>query len=43
MKQKQLKIPQEDLFRERLENRLNMNHELIRASKHVDTGKVLKK
>ena len=33
---KQFEIPQEDLFRIRLENRLDMNHELIRLSKHID-------
>ena len=36
MKQKQPKIPQEDLFRVRLENMQDMNHELIRLSKHID-------
>ena len=36
MKQKQPKIPQEDLFRARLENMQDMNLELIRLSKHID-------
>ncbi len=30
------KIPQEDLFRMRLENMLDINHELIKLSKHID-------
>ncbi len=33
---KQPKIPQEDLFRMRLENMLDINHELIKLSKHID-------
>ncbi len=34
--EKQPKIPQEDLFRMRLENMLDINHELIKLSKHID-------
>ena len=34
--EKQLKIPQEDLFRMRPENMLDINHELIKLSKHID-------
>ena len=34
--QKQPKILQEDLFRMRLENMLDINHELIKLSKHID-------
>ena len=33
---KQFEIPQEDLFRMRLENMLDTNHELIKLSKHID-------
>ena len=33
---KQPKIPQEDLFRMRPENMLDINHELIKLSKHID-------
>ena len=33
---KQPKIPQEELFRMRLENMLDINHELIKLSKHID-------
>ncbi len=33
---KQPKILQEDLFRMRLENMLDLNHELIKLSKHID-------
>ncbi len=34
--EKQPKIPQKDLFRMRLENMLDINHELIKLSKHID-------
>ncbi len=34
--EKQPKIPQEDLFRMHLENMLDINHELIKLSKHID-------
>ena len=34
--EKQPKIPQEDLFRMRLENMLDLNHELIKLSKHIN-------
>ena len=34
--EKQPKIPQEDLFRMRPENMLDINHELIKLSKHID-------
>ena len=34
--EKQPKLPQEDLFRMRLENMLDINHELIKLSKHID-------
>ena len=34
--EKQPKIPQEDLFRMRLENMLDINHELIKLSKPID-------
>ena len=34
--EKQPKIPQEDLFRMRPENMLDINHELIKLSKPID-------
>ena len=34
--EKQPKIPQEDLFRMRLENMLDIKHELIKLPKHID-------
>ena len=40
---KQPEIPQEDLFRMRLENMLDTNHALIKLSKHINWESLDKK